>query len=1698
MASSHKFSMYLLDPLTGNSTTDDSFVSTKSTAYAVQHGGFRSKDPNGDEWTAVVLSRVRMRHTAAIPHSQKVGFRTSGIHLHHKSAPVVSHITVAPGTQLVFKEGASNEIHWVYDDFDGDEQTHWHVKIFDQYTYNSLAFSVNNSTPMFEQTGKDKSTSVSIDSALPVVTGTGTGNTGFVDGGVYYAAVRVAKDHNKDPFWSDWAAQQITVYVDQPKPPLLSVYTNTSNASNTLVIQSSDNLLGDNNGGMSKNQGDWQRTTIDASSGQSTVSFSHTAISNTLALTDGQVITSIPVGTTGYISTIGGIAASGVTTFKVSGKKNVNTSALGFPTTGTFWITIGSEKLLVRNHMDGTSKTPDTFDVVARGYLSTTATSHPQWAAVTYGLQQDIYTGSNGEIVHTFDVKKYGKPIVHHGITRWYSDATTSNNSPTVSTISKTIPIYQATDPNDKKSRNHFWVTDPGGTLQPGQKIQIVYNTWNKTVVSNGTYNPTNPKKNGLRTSTTTTENLHLAPLLTFGNAPAETVTIKSVETDKIVTTPAKVVGTVAGSVCGGPGHPITHIDIHMATDGTDAGPQNFNGVVPKNTPFIVSSGGKSTTVYVQKDTSWSGTRVGFWFWGWDKVTLPIQPVVKCPAFAVNGHTDGSYFAFPDGATVTSLSASNTNVKKITLEQNYGQGKFAGQVLTLNDVIYQTSARTANPSSSNSSGHYVTTPGSTQTPSWIEKQTAVFQFKVDTLASSPPVSFRNASYPATSASGFPQFNTTTITLPQFGCSFSSGVRSITANSNSDAASVYVGMPISGSGIQTGTTITSVSLAAGSNSIGISLPTTASSASLGTIVSVTASALSYNNYEVVMNGVPLGTTVTNTTASGNNVVLTFSASGTVPISFYTSSNVPSYFTTNQITLLAPSLNVIPAGSMSIPITPMKVNHNYPIHCPVRINYPALLGDNGIIVKPSPASGNATAEVSLVPSANATWTATNNIPVTAGQTYGLAGYTRRITGGGTPSFAPFIDWYNDLGDLISTSSGNHSVITPYFYGNVTSGSAVITSLTGTSTAVKVGNGIKGVGIPAGATIVSISGTSLTMSVTANATNTNVRISNYTAMVIGAPITFTGTIASGSPTTISGLSTTTGLAVGQVIYGYGLPFGTSISSITASASSLTISQSATAFSSGNSFRTCSTGVIIGEVGAPYYLSPMGQYGQNWTPNAIVGKAPDLHTLVSACYFTSNGDGTTGYYTVTAGSTTISLSAGATVTDGFGNTMTVIQAASAGSTTLAVGFNTIPSSSPTYLTVAATRAVPRFQWYNPTSGDVYALASVTFRSVTPNLPNSNYVPLATQLDTVQKPVSTTGYSPTSIILNKTTKTNGSETTYLLDPAMDYGTRETAQGASKQVLWTVTSNVVKKNDTSLSVTDVTGLAPGSTLTIGYGTANQEDLLIATGWGGYNPVTIDHSTPIKNNHPINDRVYAFVNSLQGNVFQPQLSGTPVAVFNWNSDGWINTPQATYTFTVQRSENNGATWTTLRNGGNLTVNSNGVATIQDYELTPGATQQYRAWATWVSPSGQMWQGETTYQLIAPVMSNNQWWISSTSNPALRYPLLVQNQSTETMKHPNGVLYPLGSRFPITIAGVVGGRDGSIDVMWTDIPNWQNFLNFLRLGEIYVLQNPVENTKSYIFINDDVTWENNASSQPYRKVTIPYIEAAPPNFGYTYGN
>jgi hypothetical protein len=157
-------------------------------------------------------------------------------------------------------------------------------------------------------------------------------------------------------------------------------------------------------------------------------------------------------------------------------------------------------------------------------------------------------------------------------------------------------------------------------------------------------------------------------------------------------------------------------------------------------------------------------------------------------------------------------------------------------------------------------------------------------------------------------------------------------------------------------------------------------------------------------------------------------------------------------------------------------------------------------------------------------------------------------------------------------------------------------------------------------------TLTATSSTVTLSANATASGTP--TLTAVVTGSDLTFTGTTASGS-TSVTGLSSTQGLYLGQYVFGAGIASGTTITAI--SGTTLTLSTAATASGTPTLFASFNNTAPLSFSGTTTSGSP-----------TVTFLTPITGLSVGAYLF---GAGIPGGTTVTAlGSSTITLSANAT----------------------------------------------------------------------------------------------------------------------------------------------------------------------------------------------------------------------------------------------------------------------------------------------------------------------------------------------------------------------------------------------------------------------------------------------------------------------
>ena len=1615
----------LYDPLNKTETQQDVFTNNSSIAYTTYVGSLFGLDPNNLEWTYDTLSRVQMHIRAAVPAGKQVAFRSLGMHIYYKSSPKVANVYVTPRDAVTFSTGEDFAIGWEYSDFDEDPQNGWQVRIFDEFTYNSTGFSPDTSTPIWSVSGNDDATQTPIDTTI-----------GFQDNTNYYAYVRVSKSFQSGYWYGDWAVKPFVVDPAQPQMAMMAVYADGANAVNHLVIQSSDNLLSRNNADFPSSIGNWRTTGSDTAG--TNASFGAMATHNTNKLSKSATLQSFAVGTTTSLFAVNGSTSNSMANSATSlGYLTFVGLGKGLPTSGIFWVNIGGTKATNGTISSGENvllqvmATPGNYQVLKRNYAvpngptATALSSHAIGASIYFGLQQPVFSGATATMSWTETIKHTSR----------YPDYA----SVLVSSGSASAPVrFQIQSGNSAQHPNQVTIFDPDNSFYTpqngkGKKINVYYTHWTvpQTNVS-GT--PGKNQKGKLKATT------KVVKALTY-----EVATIKSVAASG----PSIVGGWVPFGVttadCYGSKtvyagattyHDLKTVPVKMTTGMNSTLFNSHNacltqGALKAGTQIKFVNGSANMLATLASD--WIGPNTQTSAQGDTQFHIDgIANGFAFQQFASQNGTASTVFRIPSGTNISvyipTVPSSN---KVITFEANtIGQGNFKGQYLSLGDYLETASIVSGGTAAVTKS---VQTGFSTSVTYTERNHTQKFQISRHHPSGYTIQQFANAVPTPSSIPSTWLDNTTAPTFSQF-----------TVNSSA-AENYYQGWTINGLGVEQGT-------------------------------------------RVVYSSAP----------SSGKIILWLSSPATVTYANFTAANPNSYYTTivnPSITLHPPAEDFIPAGCQTLYVDNFRPQTDYPASTPIYIVSPTHYSNqdeplNSMIVQPTVNNYAGLVELSIYD--GKTWNQENSVAVQPSGWYGFGAFAKQIYGAYT------------------TFSGNQTSNSNQI--QFTGAGAGSKSPNGT---IVVGMSVNGAGIPAGTTVTAINTSANTVTLSNNPTS-NVsgnhflcysvptfalyidwydEAQNKIAISDGAwsydqsqdgtypPTTYNGYTNGGTPTYPNIITNHT--------YGNGSksPFG----------------------------------IRLGSVGIDYRVYPNEVKGRNFYVNAIAAQAPYNISIVTgatspyATFAYDQGTTSTGVFSLTTPAT-MNLKAGTKLrTTGGIYVTTTEQTAKDFTTQIPVRVTANPGTSATFLTVNAARACPRIQLGQSLKDDVYAISNVLFQAIEPPLPidgsASKYTIFNTAIPALAAACDPGAGTGTALDIPASTPQDGTHTLWVFDPTNDNKTREIRRGSAKPKFSAHLTEKTYIGAKTIRLSNVDDLANSGTIVLDYGGPNEETVTINVGsWNG--SLTVPLKSAVWYEHAKGTICYTVAAGLEHEVAIPQPVGTYVMALTWNNAGWINEKNDTYTFKVERTEDNGSNWATVRRANALPANDGGFAQILDYECSPLASFAYRVTAKSVNnDTTKAVAGLTTPALSSPKYPYNtgvinpsptnsklavtSWWISSSSDDTLRYPILVQDKVEETQKHPVGVFYPLGSSRPYTIAGVVQGRDSKITVIWTDEANWDAFLNLLNLGETLVLIDPVESARRYIFIQSDVQVTHHASVQPYREVVIDYVEAAPPGYGYTYG-
>lgn len=192
------------------------------------------------------------------------------------------------------------------------------------------------------------------------------------------------------------------------------------------------------------------------------------------------------------------------------------------------------------------------------------------------------------------------------------------------------------------------------------------------------------------------------------------------------------------------------------------------------------------------------------------------------------------------------------------------------------------------------------------------------------------------------------------------------------------------------------------------------------------------------------------------------------------------------------------------------------------------------------------------------------------------------------------------------------------------------------------------------------------------------------------------------------------------------------------------------------------------------------------------------------------------------------------------------------------------------------------------------------------------------------------------------------------------------------------------------------------------------------------------------------------------------------------------------FDIQRSDDDGVTYKTIRNGEELTPNASFVATAVDYEAPRGEVAYYRARAVAVNASDQ--EFPSNYGTVQQVLVTNDetWWLKVIEEPDYNLgSIRVLKELDVQIDEPNTVFRPLGATRPIVVAGPLQGEDGGYNIKTITETEWDDFYPILTHQGTILAQDPYGNQKYIRIVSRDWNAETVAGII-HRDITLRYVE------------
>jgi hypothetical protein len=198
---------------------------------------------------------------------------------------------------------------------------------------------------------------------------------------------------------------------------------------------------------------------------------------------------------------------------------------------------------------------------------------------------------------------------------------------------------------------------------------------------------------------------------------------------------------------------------------------------------------------------------------------------------------------------------------------------------------------------------------------------------------------------------------------------------------------------------------------------------------------------------------------------------------------------------------------------------------------------------------------------------------------------------------------------------------------------------------------------------------------------------------------------------------------------------------------------------------------------------------------------------------------------------------------------------------------------------------------------------------------------------------------------------------------------------------------------------------------------------------------------------------------------------------------------TQTFELQRSDDGGTTWYTVRGASALVPNGSYVATIIDYEATRNITARYRARAVGIISGPDVPSAWST--VATRIIPTSPYWtfraLSDTTQLSIVQDVKVRAELQTDQEESVGVFRPLGSDKSVVVHGELTGYDGVYEIFCGSSALLNSMLTLINSQAVILVVDPFNNQK-YIEVTDR-SWNTRTSGTSLVNVsdlTVNYVE------------